>query len=239
MDKVVIGRPKSQFFVVLALILSIVALLGFARTFYLQPVFGAPPLDALLLTHGLCATTWFALLIRQTMLARSGRMADHMRLGRWGFVIAVLVAVSAAAVILATATDGKDTGSGLPESTGLFIQLGTLSWFTALAALAYRNTARPEYHKRFIVMASITMMAPVFSRISRLFRDGGPPLFDSAFLATPFIAALVWHDLRRLGRVHPVTLFGGGGYLLFVLIRMPVARSELWNQTIVPALLGG
>lgn len=239
MSELAKGRVKPAFFVALALALSVVTAFGFARTFYLQPLFGAPPLTALLIAHGLCATGWFAVLVRQAMLARAGRMADHRQLGRWGFAVAIAVALSAAAIIVATATDGKQTGSGLPESTGLFIQLGTLSWFSVLAVLAYRNTARPDYHKRFIALATITMMAPVFSRISRLFRDGGPPLFDSAFLAIPFIAALAWHDWRKLGRLHPVTLLAGGGYLLFVTIRLPVAKSALWNQTIVPALTGG
>jgi hypothetical protein len=233
------GRKRTAFFVGLTLALGLTALAGFARTFYLQPLFDAPPLTPLLLVHGVFASLWFALLVTQAMLARSGQMKRHRQVGKWGFASAMGVALSAAAIIVATATDGKQTGSGLPESTGLFVQLGTLGWFSVLAALAYRSTARPDYHKHFIAMASIAMMAPVFSRITRLFRDGGPPLFDSAFLAIPFVAALAWHDWQKLGRLHPVTLWAGGGYLLFVSVRMPIAKSALWNQTIVPLLTGG
>lgn len=231
-------QGRAAFFTVLASSLGVVTLFGFARSFYLQPLFGAPPLTALLFAHGCLASLWFAILIAQAILARSGRIGAHRRLGPWGFAVAAMVSLSAAAIIVTTATDGKQTGSGLPESTGLFIQLGTLLWFSTLAFLAWNNTARPEAHKRLILMASITMMAPVFSRISRLLRDGGPPLFDSAFLAIPFVAALAWHDWRKSGRLHPVTLVAGLGYLAFVTIRMPIAKSQLWNATIVPALIG-
>jgi hypothetical protein len=232
-------RGRSAFFLALAGALSATALFGFARSFYLQPLFGAPPLTALLVAHGVAATAWFALLIAQAVLARRGQIGLHRTVGQWGWLVAIAVAASALAIIVATATDGEETRSGLPESVGMFIQLGSVSWFSVLALLAWRNTRRPDYHKRLIAMATIVMMAPVFSRISRLFRDGGPPPFDSAFAASLFIAALAWNDWRTLGKLHPVTLLAGGGYLAFVAVRMPIARSDIWNHTIVPALTGG
>lgn len=232
-------RGRSAFFLALAGALTATALFGFARSFYLQPLFDAPPLTALLFVHGVAATSWFATLVGQAVLARQGRIALHRKVGQWGWLVALAVALSAAAIIVTTATDGIETRSGLPESVGMFIQIASVSWFSGLVLLAWRNTRRPDYHKRLIAMATIVMMAPVFARISRLFRDGGPPPFDSAFAAAVFIAALAWHDWRTLRRLHPVTLLAGGGYLAFVAVRMPIARSEVWNQTIVPALTGG
>jgi hypothetical protein len=100
------------------------------------------------------------------------------------------------------------------------------------------NTRRPDYHKRFMVLASIAMLAPGFARIGRLFRDGGPPVVDSAFLAVPLVGAIALHDLRQHRRLHPVTMWAGIGYLLFVAVRLPIARSDWWNRIAVPTLLG-
>lgn len=232
-------RGRSAFFLGLAGALTVTALVGFARSFYLQPLFDAPPLTTLLIVHGVAATAWFATLTAQALLARRGQIGLHRTVGTWGWLVALAVALSAVAIIVTTATDGVKTTSGLPESVGMFLQIGSVSWFSGLVLLAWRNTRRPDYHKRLIAMATIAMMAPVFARISRLFRDGGPPPFDSAYAASVFIAALAWHDWRTLGRLHPVTLLAGGGYLAFVAVRMPIARSEVWNQTIVPVLIGG
>ena len=152
-------------------------------------------------------------------------------------VLATLAVLSAAWIVALTAFDGKATGSGLSDQTGLFIQIGTSTWFAMLVVLGFRSTRRPDYHKRYMIMASIAMLAPAYSRIARLLVEGRSPV-DSAFIAVPLIGALFFHDFRTLGRAHPVTLWAGLGYLGYVAIRLPIAQSELWTRTIVPALFG-
>lgn len=231
------AKGRSGFFLGFTCALAAVLAVAFARSFFLQPLFSAPPLTVPLIIHGICGTAWFALLIWQSRLVRSGRGAEHRRLGhRIGKPLAA-VAVLSALWIVVLSQDGVNTGSGLPDSTALFIQTGTIAWFTVLAVLGFRATARPDYHKRYMVLATITMLAPAYSRIARLLVDGRPPA-DSAFLAVPLVAALLIHDLRKLGRPHPVTLWAGLGYLGYVSLRLPIARSDLWNQTIAPLILG-
>lgn len=212
--------------------------LGFARTFFLQPLFQARPLTVPLVIHGVCGTGWFALLVWQALQVRKGNMAGHRSTGRrLGMVLATLAVLSAIWIVGLTAFDGKATGSGLSDQSGLFIQIGTMTWFAVLAVLGFRSTRRPDYHKRYMIMASITMLAPAYSRIASLLVEGRPPV-DSAFIAAPLIGALFYHDLKSLGRAHPVTLWAGLGYLAYVAVRLPIARSELWTGTIVPALFG-
>jgi hypothetical protein len=233
------ARPlRTRFFWAIALALSATLLFGFARSFYLQPLFGAEPLTAALLIHGICGTAWFGLLVWQAWLGARGRVADHRRWGRYGPWVAASVVVSALWIVAMTATDGQMTGSGLPESAGLLIQLTTTGWFAGLVTLGFWHRMRPALHKRLMILATITMMAPAFARISRLFRDGGPPPFDSSIFAAPFIIALAVYDWRSMGRMHPVTLWAGGLYLMWTQIRMPLARSDAWTNFITP-LLGG
>ena len=232
------ARRRSAFFLIFAAALTALLFIGFARSFYLYPVFRFETLTLALVVHGICGTSWFALLLWQAWLARSGRIGEHRRIGAWGKWIVAAIVLTTAWVVIHKAWSGVMTRSGLAGQVGTFIQIGTAAWFAGLATLGFRSTARPDYHKRYIVMATIAMMAPAFSRIMRLVRDGGPPLFDSAFLAAPLIAVLALYDWRTKGRIHPVTLWAGGAYLAFVAVRLPMARSALWTQTVFPALFG-
>lgn len=53
----------------------------FARTFYLKPFFGTPPLSALLHIHGAVMTGWVVLLVVQPSLIVAHRVQWHRRLG--------------------------------------------------------------------------------------------------------------------------------------------------------------
>ncbi len=65
----------------------------FARTFYLKPLFGAPPLPGLLYTHGAVMTGWVPLPVAQTGLVAAHRIHWHRRLGVFGTAWAGLVAL--------------------------------------------------------------------------------------------------------------------------------------------------
>lgn len=233
------GKARSPYLFWLAAALTVTLIGAFTRTFFLQPLFSAKPLTVAMIFHGICGTAWFLMLVRQAWLAHQGRMAEHVQAGRYGALLAILAILSALMVIGATAMDGKMSGSGLPESTALLIQLSTTAWFTLLVTLGFHMRRKPEVHKRLMILATITMMAPAFSRISRLFRDGGPPVIDSAWLASIFIAALVIYDVRRSGRLHRVTLIVGLAYLMWVAVRMPIGRSSWWTDLVTPFLTGG
>ena len=73
---------------------------GFARTFYARPFFGAideptrsAELPRHLMLHGLVMTSWFALVVTQTLLIAKRNVALHRRLGIAGAALAVLVVV--------------------------------------------------------------------------------------------------------------------------------------------------
>jgi hypothetical protein len=236
--KPIATKRRTVFLWLLAIVMGGYLFAGFARTFFLKPLFATQPLTIPLIVHGICGTAWIALLIWQAYLVRSGQTARHRIVGRrFGRPIAVIAILSAIAIAWLSGFDGVVTGSGLPDSTALFIQIGTMAWFSVLATLGFRSTARPEYHKRYMIMASIAMLAPAYSRLARLLVEGRPPA-DSAFLAVPLIAALFVFDFRTRHAPHPVTLWAGLGYLAYVSVRLPIARSDWWNHTMVPLLFG-
>jgi hypothetical protein len=49
-------------------------------------------------------------------------------------------------------------------------------------------------------------------------------------LADLFLVALVLFDFRKNGRLHPVTLWGGGAFLLSEPLRVMIANSQAWQN---------
>jgi hypothetical protein len=69
-----------------SLIFLALVLWTFARTFYLRPLFGTPPLSALLYIHGAVMTGWVVLLVAQTSLIAAHRVLWYRLLGVFGTV---------------------------------------------------------------------------------------------------------------------------------------------------------
>ena len=93
-------RQQTKFFFGLAVVMLTLVVVGFARTFYARPFFGAideptrsAELPRHLMLHGLVMTSWFALVVTQTLLIAKRNVALHRRLGIAGAALAVLVVV--------------------------------------------------------------------------------------------------------------------------------------------------
>ena len=84
-------RRLYIWFVVL---IPLIVLVGFARTYYLKGFFGNPPLPGLLVhVHGLVMTSWVVLFIAQVSLVATRRTKTHQRLGVLGAILSGVVVV--------------------------------------------------------------------------------------------------------------------------------------------------
>ena len=86
-----VRRAERRFFTGMAVGILVLALAGFARTYFLRPVLAdpAPPLPALpplIHLHGLLFTAWVVLFLGQVRLVAVKRVALHRRLGVGGSV---------------------------------------------------------------------------------------------------------------------------------------------------------
>ena len=68
-----------------------VVLLGFARTYFLKGLFGAPSLPLLLHLHGAVMTAWFLLFVVQAALIRARRVDLHRLVGVAGAAFALVL----------------------------------------------------------------------------------------------------------------------------------------------------
>ncbi len=210
-----------------ALVAALVAFAGFARTYYLKGSFGTPELPPALHAHGLVMTLWFVLFIVQARLVAAGRTDLHRRLGVAGAFVAVLVVVLGAVVAIEGARGGLSPG--LPPLVFLAIPLGMLVVFTALVGAAIALRRRPDWHKRLMLLATLSLLTPAIARIATDFLGlKSPPMFFA--LTDAIVLAWVAWDTLRHRRLHPAFLWGTLLFLASQPLRIALAHTEAWQR---------
>ena len=115
----------------------------------------------------------------------------------------------------------------LPPLVAMVVPLTTLLLFGIFAGAGLACRTRPAVHKRFMLLATIAMLPPAMGRaMGRLFGMAHPALLFGAVVF--FILAIVMYDRRRLGRVHPVTLWGGLALMMSFPARLALGKTDLW-----------
>ncbi len=211
-----------------ALLALLIVLIGFARTYYLSFAFDSPALAGPLVhLHGLVMTLWFALFLVQAALIAKRQTRLHRRLGVFGAVLASLVVIVGVATAIGFARRGVDVG--MPPLVFLAIPLGDMFVFTVLAGSGLLLRRRTDFHKRLMLLASLSMLPAAVSRIPLDFiLTGGPWVFfgltDLCIL--PFVAVDTW----RRRKLHPA--FGWGVLLIIASqpLRLMLAGSSGWMQ---------
>lgn len=215
-------RPLFTWYAIVALAVIFV---GFAPTWYLKPLFGAPELSTLKHVHGVVMTSWFVLFLVQARLAASGNIALHRRLGVAGALIAVLVVAVGIQAGIASARAGVTPLPQIPPLAFFIMPVAEMVVFALLVGAAVALRKRSAWHKRLMLVATIAMLAPAFARWP-VIGDMGPPAFFAA-VDLLIIAALVY-DARRNRRVHPAFVTGLAVVVVFQVGRLALAGTALW-----------
>lgn len=230
-------RARDPFFVVMGALMFLITVVGFAPTFFLGFLFDAPRLPLRLSIHGLLATLWVSFYLIQSILVNRRNLRMHRRLGVVGAALGAAMVGSGLVVVVAVA---REFSGPLPFVAGLvwgnlFI-LAAFSTFLTLGLLARR---RPEAHKRFVLLATLSMMGQPLTRIgqleilviseSRMINDAVYGLGGLLLLLVLVIA----HDLWVRGKPHRVTAIGVPA-LLLGLIGMGVAvPNSAFGQAVI------
>jgi hypothetical protein len=211
----------------MAAAVGITVFAGFARTYYLRPMFSpslAPPLTPLLHLHGLVFSSWILLFITQTTLVAANRTRVHRRLGIAGMVLAaLLVTVGISTAIIRTAHGMTTIPGGL---VFLVVPLGDMVVFSILAGAAFYYRRRPDMHKRLILLATIAMLPAAVARLPFALMQTGPLAFFG--FADLFILPCVVYDLVAFGKIHRATLFGALLIIASQPLRLAIGGTQAW-----------
>ncbi len=205
----------------------------FARTFYLRPLFGKPPLSTLLHIHGAVMTGWVVLLVVQTSLIAAHRVQWHRRLGVFGTVWATLVVLFGSITTLhAAAREVRGhTDFAASQVTITSLDLLQMLFFAGFVAIAIGQRHRPDYHKRLLVLTIACMLPDALARLPVSFMTRATEtelnlrimVGLDVFILICVGADTIWH--RRL---HPAFAWGA---LLFVVAfhaALYLTQTQVW-----------
>jgi hypothetical protein len=202
MNTHIITRTRFPSIAVAAL--AAVTVVGFARTYYLRVLFDLPPLAQAAHIHGIISTLWLALHYTQARLIAAHRVAVHKRLGIFTACVGAVLAIQA----FHLAVEGVAAGHAPPGRNPLeflSVPMGTITMFVMFVATALVLRRRSEWHKRFMLLASMALLLPAAGRIDLLIMAslGLPRPVIGFWLTFAFVAWAWLHDWRKLGRIHP------------------------------------
>lgn len=148
----------------MALVAVAVALTGFATTFFIPLArgrFEAPPV---VYAHAIATFSWIGLFLVQPALIQNRAYDVHVRMGVLGAFIAVTVAVTGLRVGVFAATRDFAAGGGATAISGLLGVVTSMTMFLALVGAAIAFRAKPETHKRLMLLATIVVLWPAWFR---------------------------------------------------------------------------
>ncbi len=220
------GRNRDRwFFTGMAAACALTVFVGFAPTYYLKGITGAPEISPLVHLHGILATAWMLLFLTQTALVATHRTGLHRRLGVLGAGLAVLLVVVGFMTGVTAARLGVTPPGGPPPLAFLSVPLGTITAFTILAGVGLYHRRRSEIHRRLMLLATIALLAPALARF-RYFGPGGPAVAIGGTCA--FVIACLVYDRSAHGRVHPAFLWGGLFLMVSLPLRFATGRTDAW-----------
>lgn len=218
-----------------AIVVPVIVLIGFARTYYLKGLFATPPIPSRFVhLHGIVMTAWVALFIVQVSLVAKRRTKVHQRLGILGGVLAGLVVVVGILTGLYAAARGASPGP--PALQFLIVPLGDMVVFAILIGVALYFRRRLDIHKRLMLLAALTFLGPAIARIPLNFiANGGPLAFYG--LTDLCILAFIAFDTIRHRRLHPAFLWGTLFIFAMQPLRIFLAGTDAWLR-FATALVG-
>ena len=226
----VVSQPLSLkwrfFFVTMASAVIVAVFAGFAPTFYLRGSFAQTrPMSVRLHVHGVVFSAWVSLFLVQTLLIARGSRRLHQQLG-WigaGIAGAMIILVTAAVIEQLRRVNGFP-----PPPLALALSIFDITVFAGLVGAALRYRKRSDWHKRFMLSATIVLLgAPMFRLVvhSIGMNDMAEVSLVSTLLVDAFFLPCFAYDLLTRRRIHPAYVIA---LVLIVLDQIAQAAVVTW-----------
>jgi hypothetical protein len=191
--------------VVFAIWLAIAA--GFGIDMVRRAQLGALNFGLIVHLHAAAYTLWLVLLAAQVWLVRTGRVAVHKRLGMAALILLPGMLFTGPA----TAYYGVANNPYMPDKWIAWLSVNFTNAFGAIVLLTagFLMRRNSPAHKRLMVMGTIALTEPGFSRIWAPFLEarlgeGYLPFYFSTYIGTLLLVVAVGaYDLATRRRLHP------------------------------------
>lgn len=223
-------RPvsRSSFYLYMSVAFLALALAGFSTTFFIPVVRGTFSAPAVIHVHAALVFGWLLFLILQVSLIRRRKVVAHRQLGIAGFALALGVVASGVMVgFHATRRDMAAGGDDLVLGQLVNIHIEMLL-FGGLVAAAIYFRRDGESHKRLLILATISALAPAWLRLRHLLPFVPNPFVTFSLLADSLLLVGMARDLIVMRRIHPVYIWAGAGMVAVHVLEILAIRCEPW-----------
>lgn len=222
------ASAERRFFGGMALAILATVVLGFARSFFLRPLFPdrPSPSEAIFYVHGAVFTAWILLFLAQTSLIAARRVGLHRKIGYLGAVLALaMVGLGVFAALTAARRATGFVGIPVPPLSFLAVPLFDMILFSSFVGVAILRRRDPQSHKRWMLLGTINIITAAIARW-----PGYETLGPLAYFATTdlFVVALAVWDFRTRGRLHRATMVGGLLMVVSQPLRLVLSGTEGW-----------
>jgi hypothetical protein len=223
-------RPGRYLYVGAALTIALIAIPAFTRTYWAPMASSALVLHPAVHIHAVLFFLWIAVLITQTVLPLRGRIAAHQALGLAGIALAALMVFSG---ILATIASLKAGLAGpRPEAARLSAGLGFggMLLFSSFIIAGIANLRRPDWHRRLMLVATISILQAAIARWIMLIPTFNMPqrVLIGAVIVDALLVVIALLDMRSQRRLHPAWIVGLSAMLAVQWARVAIQPSDTW-----------
>ena len=196
------GLLDRYFYFFLSLLVAGIVVAGFSRTVDRFLIHADPPRPVLLWIHGAAFSGWVVFFILQSALVRVRKVSVHRTLGWFGAVLgAMMVTLGSVIAVVMGRFDALQLHQ--PDPAFLSVPFYDMAAFGTLVGLAIVWRGKPEWHRRFLVLATCSLLDAAFGRFDYLFNHS---IF---FVCVDAVMLLgVARDLLVDRRVNKVYLYG-------------------------------
>lgn len=226
------GAYDRAFYSGMAIVMALTVLVGFARSYYLRPLFDPGPTVTGLVTlsplthlHGIVFSAWVVLFVLQTQLVARRRIALHRQMGTAGVGLAIVMIVVGIATAIAAGRRGS-APAGMEPLVFLVVPVFDILFFAGFVAAAVYARRNREAHKRLMLLAYVSVIVAAVARIPGVVTLGPPGLMGLTLL---FVVAGIVYDRWSRGRVHPVYWWGGALLAASFPGRLALAQTPAWR----------
>jgi hypothetical protein len=234
----------SKFYITMAGIFVAIAFGGFFATYWLQVARGTFNGSPLLHVHGLLFSMWTLFFFSQATLMANRKVRQHRAWGLLGISLATAMLFMGLAVAIEGMRERTAAGYGEAARAFSITPITAILLFAGLVTAAIVNLRRPEWHKRFMLVATAAILQAPIARFFFLAANGtapglrpglGPPPpiergIGAGLIVASLVAVAMVHDWRSRGRVHPAYWWGFGAMMAVQIARPLIGPTEVWYR---------
>ena len=220
---------RSRLYLITGVAVAAIVVTGFSRSYVLRPLFDLPALTLLLHLHAAAFMAWLAVFITQVSFVSARRIDLHRKLGIAGGFLASLMVLATIGCIVEVIPQQNRLIGGVPGWKWMALSSVSIVLFAAFVGAALALRRRPEWHKRFMMIATIGLIGPAVGRLL-IMAFGVPAARYSSYVLGALLLWCLAYDWFRHRLVHPAFVIGTVVLLGAIPVKQMLANSQAWRQ---------